>query len=155
MDTSALVVVHLASLDAYATECSIGAAYDLSGALCAAIAEHPGKVVVLSGADWPPNHRESRPRREVLATIAARGDVIWFQHDDDTRGWSRPMKKLAHLLRNRGITDITLAGVWYRLDETSGCVTSVKHALAVRGFTCRVDTSLVALLEDIDADDDD
>lgn len=146
----ALVVIHLSSLDSYtsaakeAGDKSIGDL--LADALIQEIRDHKGPVYIVDQG-WDPDRPESEPRIRVLNSLKKR--VTWIHFDEADQDWDDFDRDVVPILERDGVTKVVLAGVWYRKDLSSGCVTEAYFRLQ-KHFQTRVNERICGLEEDID-----
>lgn len=65
-----------------------------------------------------------------------------FDFDDVTDDWDAFLPELASALKDEGVTEVQIGGLWYS-DEGHGCATAVASYLR-DGFKVKVDRNLVA-----------
>lgn len=146
----ALVIVHLSSLDSYtqqgreAGDESLGDL--LADALIKEIREHKGPVYIVDQG-WSVGRRESRPRMRVLNSL--RRKVTWMHFDEADQSWDDFDRDVVRRLKKDGVTSVVLAGVWFRKDLSSGCV-SEAYLLLAKHFDTVVNERICGLEEDID-----
>jgi hypothetical protein len=148
---SALIIVHLSSLDAFTDTYGFANGAYVAGQLFVAIAEHAGLVVVLDQG-WPRSGAESDPRQLVLNALEKHPQVVWFPHTEDTPvdidPWEQPMEQLGQLLRDHEITRVVLGGCFATDDDSGGCVNEVRRRLEAQGFVSEIDDDLCGFDDD-------
>jgi hypothetical protein len=156
-EIEALIIVHLSSLDAYTSllhDVMGNSAHgeELGQELAKAILEHPGPVYIIDQG-WDLGRRESRPREEVLKAIKVREDIKWLSFDEDVSDWEDFLPYFKRRLRREGVTSAILGGVWYAVDEESGCVTRVLQDLR-EIMPAKVNDSIVGCESEADEEED-
>jgi hypothetical protein len=141
MPKTALVIVHLSSLDSFTADAGPDAGGELGYNIADAILNHDGPVIVVD-QNWSLGHRESRPRSEVLKKIKDRKDVIWIQFDEDVEEWDPFLRKLRARLKLLQVKEVIVGGVWYDPKLKGGCATEVYLYLR-KFFKAQVDPELV------------
>jgi hypothetical protein len=146
----ALVIVHLSSLDSYthsAKEAGDESLGDLlADALIVEIKKHQGPVYIVDQG-WEPDRSESRPRIRVLNSLQRK--VTWIHFDEAEQDWGEFERDVVKILKRDGVQKVVLAGVWFRKDLSSGCVTEAYFILS-KHFETRVNDRICGLEEDID-----
>lgn len=153
---TALVVVHLSSLDAYAWHASEYGQTDraprLGSTLARAIAEHDGPVVVVD-QQWSLRTPFAAARRLVLEAIDARPGVVTIRFDEATDSWRRFLPRLRVALEKAGVSRVHVGGLWREMPGQGGCVTRVARYLQ-RTFQVWVDSSITGDMYDFGSDDE-
>lgn len=148
--TTALVVVHLSSLDAYAWHADEygvqGLATRLGRALAAAVREHEGPVVVVD-QQWRMRSDYSIARAEVIEAIGTRTDVTGIRFDEDTGSWRTFLPRLRASLVAVSATRVRLGGLWNDNVKRSGCVNRVDRYLR-RYYPVTLDTGIAGAMDD-------
>lgn len=148
---SALVLVHLSSLDAYTNRYGPIRAHGLCRRLCARIAA--SSHVVTTDQGWPCG-ADSTARWLLYRALAAHPAATIFPHDEETDGcWSGPMDGLADLLASRRADAVGVGGVWLDADGVGGCVAATAEALRARGVRATIERSLCGVDEGAGAQD--
>jgi len=149
-EKEALVIVHLSSLDSYthtAKEAGDKSLGDLlADALIEEIRKHKGPVYIVDQG-WDPDRPESAPRLRVLNSLKRK--VTWIHFDEADQDWDDFDRDVFRILERDGVDRVVLAGIWYRKDLSSGCVTEAYFRLQKR-FPTRVNERICGLEEDID-----
>lgn len=149
---SALVLVHLSSLDAYTNRYGPIRAHGLCRRLCARIAA--SSHVVATDQGWPCG-ADSTARWLLYRALAAHPAATIFPHDEETDGcWSGPMDGLADLLASRRADAVGVGGVWLDADGVGGCVAATAEALRARGVRATIERSLCGVDEGAGAQDE-
>lgn len=144
---TALLIVHLSSLDSYTDRHGEAKGGELGYALGDAMRLWNGPVFLVDQG-WADAGRVSRPRMSLLQALASSVNVTRFPFDEDTADWDEAMPRLGNLLRAQGVTHLVLGGVWATVDGSPGCVNEAGRQLAQQGFTCRIDYTLCGMDED-------
>jgi hypothetical protein len=115
---TALVIVHLSSIDSYAWTIGEAKARQLAERLVRAIRKHRGPVFVVDQF-W-----DGPLRAQVVASIS---DVPakWIKFDEDEEDWDRFLPALKRRLKRDRVTDVVIGGVWFDPKLEEGCATRV------------------------------
>jgi hypothetical protein len=139
--TTALVIVHLSSLDAFTWTVGADTGAALASSLVQAIKQHRGAIYVID-QKWPlRGAAEQRPRRAVLAALARRKHVT-LPFDEATASWDWFLPRLRGRLRRDGVTRVVLGGIWWTKHGRSGCVNAT-HRYLRADFDVTLDTNIV------------
>ena len=138
---TALVIVHLSSLDSYTADAGPDAGDELGYNIAEAIVHHDGPVIIVDQG-WSLGYRESRPRQEVLRRIKVRNGIIWMRFDEATDDWPPFLLYLKKRLEELMVGKVTVGGIWYDPELKSGCATEVYLYLG-RFFQAKVDPDIV------------
>lgn len=153
---TALVVVHLSSLDAYAWHGSeygqTDRAPQLGSELARAIAEHHGLVVVVD-QQWSPHAPFAAARRLVLEAIDERPGVVTIRFDEETGSWRRFLPHLRSTLADACVSRVRVGGLWCDLPDRRGCVSRVARYLG-RTFQVWVDPRITGGMHDFGSEDE-
>ena len=146
----ALVIIHLSSLDSYthtAKEAGDRSLGDLlADALIVEIQNHQGPIYIVDQG-WDPDRPESRPRLRVLNALKKK--VTWIHFDESEQDWDEFENDVVKILERDGVKNVVLAGVWFRKDLSSGCVSEAYLRLS-KHFETRINERICGLEEDID-----
>jgi hypothetical protein len=150
---TALVIVHLSSLDAYTemgheVEGDDAGGEDLAFWVERAIMEHKGPVYVIDQG-WEFHPHWSRPRKGLLDAIRFRKDIAWMRFDEAEEPWDPFLKEFEKTLRENVVTDVILGGIWFDPQIKGGCVTQVYSHLKSR-FRTKVNRDIVGCETDFD-----
>ena len=113
---TALVLVHIDSLDSFASESS-EQAEQLALSMEMHMKSHKGPIVVVRQG-WV--LRTSYARN--LLREAQQVGAYFIKFDEDTQRWDSFLKKLRLLLDSLGVDNVEIGGLWYTDDLKSGCV---------------------------------
>lgn len=141
MPETALVIVHLSSLDSFTADMGPGAGDELGYNISDAILHHDGPVIVVD-QNWSIGYRQSRPRQMVLRRIKDRRGIIWMQFDEGVEEWDPFLRKLRARLKLLQVKEVIVGGVWYDPKLKSGCATEVYLYLR-NFFKAKVDPEIV------------
>jgi len=137
---TALVIVHLGSLDSYADYVGQRAGARLATAITTAIRDHRGPVYVIDQG-W------DGPLRDQVADAVRDLPITWMQFDEDVSDWNTFLPKLQRKLKRDRVDRVVIGGVWYDPTLTEGCATTVYLYLR-RTLTAKVDEKIVGCLTD-------
>jgi hypothetical protein len=137
---TALVIVHLSTIDSYAWTIGEDKAKQLADRIIAAVRKHQGPVYIVDQF-W-----DGELRDYVIAGIAD-VPVTWMKFDEDVSDWKRFLASLKRRLTKDGVTNVVLGGVWYDPDLKEGCATTVYVYLAPLWPT-KVDKNIVGCESD-------
>jgi hypothetical protein len=121
------VVVHLSSIDSYASYAGRDAAESLSAEIV--MAARAASCVIAIDQGW-----DGRLGRQLLRDLNEVAAPIIFKHDEDTDGWEGFEQDFPALLHDLGVRRVVLGGLW-----REGCVNGVKDILEARGFQVSID----------------
>lgn len=154
MSKTALVLIHLSSLDSYADFFSaedpeFTGAWDLSKRIADAAINHDGPLVI-ADQDWDYSQIHSRPRYSLELAIARSGRKFTRIHfDEDESPWGPFLKKLKNTLERLGVDKVILGGVWFDPDQKDGCVTETYQYLE-QYFDTKVASDLVGVEQELE-----
>lgn len=138
--TTALVIVHLSSLDSYAEQVGERAGAQLANRIVAAIREHDGPVYIIDQA-W------DGPLRDHVADATRDVAVTWMQFDEDVSDWNVFLPKLRRRLQRDRVDRVVIGGVWYDPELAEGCATTV-YLFLRRTLPAKVNESIVGCWTD-------
>lgn len=138
---TALVIVHLSSLDSFTADQGMDEGDQLAFNLADAIVYHDGPVIIVDQG-WESEFRQSRPRKRLLSLIQGRKGIIWIKFDEDTEDWEPFLEKLYRRLVKLRVKKVIVGGIWYDPKLKSGCATTVYLYLR-RLLQATVDPDLV------------
>lgn len=139
--SSALVIVHLSSLDMYADMYGVDTAQDLVDRLVDAVLDHAGPVYIIDQR-WPYSEKISDPRLDFVNRVQLARDINWLHFEDDNVVWELFLEHFGNHLKRDKVRTVVLGGVWYS-PEGAGCVSDAQEYLS-QSFTVRVNPRLVA-----------
>lgn len=137
---TALVIVHLGSIDSYAFHVGKRPATRLASAITAAIRAHDGPVYVVDQG-W------DGPLRDRIVDAVRAVPVTWIHFDEDVEDWNVFLPKLRRRLKRDRVERAIVGGVWYDPTLAEGCATRVYLYLR-RAMPTKVDESIVGCLTD-------
>jgi hypothetical protein len=137
---SALVIVHLSSIDSYAWTIGETKARQLADRIIRAVHKHRGPVYVVDQF-W------DGPLRESVAAAISDVPAAWIKFDEDLSDWAAFLPKLRRRLARDGVTDVVVGGVWYDPKLEEGCATRIYLDLAAV-LPAKVDKNLVGCATD-------
>lgn len=145
--TTALVIVHLSSLDAYAESVGIHQAEKLARRIILKIQRHNGPIYVVD-QDWEYIVPWSGPRRSVVLAIARNPKVRWIRFDEAIDDWDRFLLKLRRVVRENGIESAVVGGIWFDPKMKTGCATEVYLFLKSILPSVKADRNILGCEED-------
>lgn len=149
-DKEALVIVHLSSLDSYTAQTSEAGDESMGDLLADALIEeirnHKGPVYIIDQG-WDLGRSESEPRMRVMNSL--RRKVTWIHFDEADQDWEDFERDVLPILKRDGVTSVALAGLWYRKDLSSGCVTEAYFRLS-KHLPTQVNERICGLEEELD-----
>ena len=150
---TALVLIHLSSLDSFADffrdeDPKFTGTYALAARLTEAAIKHDGPVVI-ADQDWAAAGPHSRPRFMFEQALKRSGRKVTRIHfDEDESDWDPFLAKLRKTLERLGVERVILGGVWFDPGEAGGCVTATYQYLKLF-FTTTVASDLVGCEDDM------
>ena len=139
-DVTALVIVHVSSVDSYADQIGQEAGDRLARSIIDAVRKHRGPVYIIDqGWDGP---LENTIRRSV-----AEVPVTWMRFDEDVHDWDTFLPKLKRRLARDGVGRVVIGGVWYDPTLETGCATTV-YLYLLRSLPTEVNKSIVGCFDD-------
>ena len=132
---TALVIVHLSTIDSYAWNIGEDKARQLAERIVSAVRKHRGPVYIIDQF-W-----DGELRNDVALAIAD-VPVKWIKFDEDLSDWKRFLPSLKRRLSRDGVTAVILGGAWYDPKLKEGCATTVYLYLAAEMPT-KVDPKIV------------
>lgn len=132
---TALVIVHLSTIDSYAWTIGEDKARQLADRIVAAVRKHRGPVYVIDQF-WDGD------LRDYVAAAIAEVPVKWIKFDEDVSDWNKFLPSLKRRLSRDGVTDVVLGGVWYDPELKEGCATTVYLYLAA-AMPTKIDPKIV------------
>ena len=150
---TALVLIHLSSLDAFADYWSVEdpefkESWSLARRIAQAALAHHGPVVI-ADQDWVDRGPWCAPRVWLQGVIrAGRPDATWIHFDEEESPWRPFLAKLRKMLERLKIKKVIVGGVWFDPGEWSGCVTATYQYLK-KYFDVTVASDLVVCDKDV------
>lgn len=138
---TALILVQISTLDAYADHYGVDAARELARRWTNRVLHFDGPVVILD-QKWPFQDPASRPRYEFVRRVELARD-IHFVHDEEIEIPERFLGREADRLAELGIAKIVLGGLWYGPQGAYGAVAEAEGFFK-RFFEVIVDQTLTA-----------
>jgi hypothetical protein len=132
---TALVIVHLSSIDSYAWTIGGDKAKQLADRIVRAVRKHEGPVYIIDQF-W------DGELRDQIAAEVSDVPVKWIRFDEDVSDWNRFLPSLKRRLARDKVTDAILGGVWYDPNLKEGCATRV-YLYLLGTMPAKVDKSLV------------
>ena len=120
---TALVIVHLSTIDSYAWNIGEEKARQLADRLVSAIRKHRGPVYIIDQF-W------DGPLRSHIVAAVAEIPAKWIEFDEDVGDWKRFLPSLKRRLSRDKVTDVVVGGVWFDPTLATGCATEVYLYLA-------------------------
>jgi hypothetical protein len=142
---TALVIVHLSSLDSYTDAMGSDAGWDLARNLSDAIVDHDGPVVIVDQG-WSLGLRQAEPRTWLLDQISGMKGIVWIHFDEAGEDWDPFLRKLRARLKLLDVREVVVGGIWYDPNLEEGCATEVYLYLR-QFFKAKVDEDLVGCEE--------
>lgn len=137
---TALVIVHLSTIDSYAWTVGEEKARQLAERIIRAVRKHRGPVYIVDQF-W------DGPLREQIVEAVADLPVQWIKFDEDVGDWKRFLASLKRRLTRDGVTNVIVGGAWYDPTLKEGCATTVYVSLA-SVLPTKVDKTLVGCSTD-------
>jgi hypothetical protein len=137
---TALVIVHLSSIDSYAWTIDEAKAKQLAERLVRAIRKHRGPVYIVDQL-W------DGPLRELVAAAIRDVPAKWIEFDEDVSDWKRFLPALKRRLTRDHVTDVVIGGVWFDPKLKEGCATTV-YLYLLSTLPTKVDKTLVGCVTD-------
>lgn len=136
---TALVIVHLSSLDSYAYHVGKRAAKHLARTIIRTVNNHHGPVFIVDqGWDGPLSRMINR---------AVNAPAVWIRFDEDEDDWTEFLTDLRQRLVRDHVKHAIVGGVWYDPSLKEGCATRVYLDLREM-LPTTVDSALVGCLDD-------
>lgn len=132
---TALVIVHLSSIDSYAEFVGTPAAAQLSERITSAVRAHRGPVYIIDQG-WDGPLRNAAVKR--MHGVHGR----WLHFDEDVDDWNRFLPAFKRQLTRERVDQVVIGGIWYDPDLKTGCATEVYLYLR-RAFPTKVAPDLV------------
>jgi hypothetical protein len=137
---TALVIVHLSSVDSYADQIGQEAGERLARAIIEAVRKHRGPVYIVDqGWDGP---LENMIKRAVTAV-----PVTWIRFDEAFQEWDKFLPRLKSRLTRDRVGRVVIGGVWYDPTLETGCATTV-YLYLLRSLPTEVNKSIVGCFND-------
>jgi hypothetical protein len=137
---TALVIVHLSSIDSYAWHVGPARGAKLARAIAEAVRAHHGPVYIID-QNW------DGPLRTKIIDAIGTVPATWLHFDEDVHDWNTFLPKLKHRLMRDRVERVIVGGIWYDPTHTEGCATRVYLYLR-RVLPAKVDASIVGCATD-------
>jgi hypothetical protein len=131
----ALVIVHLSSIDSYASHVGEAKGKQLTERLIRAIRKHRGPVYIVDQF-W------DGPLRDQIVTAVSDVPAKWIKFDEDVGDWERFLPALKRRLTRDHVTAVVVGGVWFDPDLKEGCATRV-YLYLLSTIPAKVDKTIV------------
>lgn len=145
----ALVLVHVDSLDSYASQG--GPAMGLGDNWESAMSGFKGDTIVVSQGWYKEGNAFSREAMDAVRGIVQSADHV-IEFDEAEEEWGPFLKELDTLLKKQGITQVDVGGIWYDPNGQEGCATEVIQFLQKQGYKVTPREELLGCEDDIDED---
>jgi hypothetical protein len=140
---TALVIVHLSSLDAYADMFGLDKAQELAEKMADSVIRHQGPVFVID-QKWPYNEPYSIPRIWFVRNIQLQTDAKFVHFRDDREEYGFFLRTLGRKLDAEDVGTVVVGGLWHG-DENIGCVSETAEFLKDY-FTVRINPRIVGCI---------
>jgi len=137
---TALVIVHLSTIDSYAWTVGEAKAKPLAERIIRAIRKHRGPVYIVDQF-W------DGPLREQIVVAVADVPAKWIEFDEDISDWKRFLPSLKRRLTRDRVTNVIIGGVWFDPKLKEGCATEV-YLYLLSTIPTKVDKSIVGCATD-------
>jgi hypothetical protein len=144
MNTNAVVILNLSSLDSYSDAYGPDEAHALAGRMRGVVLDHYGPVYIVDQR-WPLGSRHSEPRNSLVQQIQLARDIEWIHWDESSRDWEDFLREFAARLKDDGVRLVFLGGIWYDPGGSMGCVVEGMKILGKR-LKVRVDDRIVGCI---------
>ena len=139
-NVTALVIVHVSSVDSYADQIGQEAGERLARSIIEAVRKHRGPVyIVEQGWNGP---LENTIKRGVVDV-----PVTWMRFDEDVHDWNTFLPRLKSRLKRDHVGRVVIGGVWYDPTLQTGCATTV-YLYLLRSLPTKVNKSIVGCFTD-------
>ena len=139
-NVTALVIVHVSSVDSYAYQIGQEAGERLARSIIDAVRKHRGPVYIVDqGWDGP---LENTIKRAVVTV-----PVTWMRFDEDVHDWDKFLPRLMSRLTRDRVGRVVIGGVWYDPTLETGCATAV-YLYLLRSLPTEVNKSIVGCIND-------
>jgi hypothetical protein len=115
---TALIIVHLHSLDSYRAQEGRDAAEHLAGGLIEGILDHKGPVYLVIDPDG--DDTMSSVRRRIMKEIAGRPVIVFPYGDEYIGDWDKLFKELKAQMKKDQVDEVHLGGIWYYENKKTG-----------------------------------
>jgi len=147
----ALVLVHVDSLDSYASQ---GGSIDIGEGWKYAMSKFDGDTIVVSQGWHKKGGAFSRDAMNMVRDIVGSADHV-IEFDETEQAWGPFLKKLDTLLKKLGVTSVDVGGIWYDPQGQTGCATEVIQSLEKKGYQVTPRIELLGSDEDLENQEDD
>lgn len=139
-NVTALVIVHVSSVDSYADQIGQAAGERLARSIIDAVRKHHGPVYIIDQG-W------GGPLENTIKSAVADVPVTWMRFDEDVDDWDTFLPKLKRRLSRQGVGRVVIGGVWYDPALETGCATTV-YLYLLRSLPTEVNKSIVGCFDD-------
>ena len=139
-NATALVIVHVSSVDSYADQIGHAAGERLAKSIIDAVRKHRGPIYIVDQG-W------DGPLENMIKSGVATVPVTWMRFDEDIHDWDTFLPKLKRRLTRDRVGRVVIGGVWYDPTLETGCATTV-YLYLLPSFPTEVDKSIVGCFDD-------
>lgn len=144
MNSNAVVILHLSSLDSYADAYGLDEAEALAGRMKDVVLNHHGPVYIVDQR-WPLGSPDSGPRDRFVHQVQLARDIEWIHWDESIRDWEDFLREFGATLKDDGVRLVFLGGIWYDPGGSMGCVVDGMKILGKR-LKVRIDERIVGCI---------
>ena len=137
---TALVIVHVSSVDSYADQIGQEAGARLARSIIEAVRKHRGPVYIVDQG-W------DGPLENMIKSAVVTVPVTWMRFDEDVQDWNTFLPRLKRRLLRDGVGRVVIGGVWYDPTLEWGCATTV-YLYLLRSLPTTVNKSIVGCFND-------
>lgn len=137
---TALVIVHVSSVDSYADQIGQEAGERLARSIIEAVRKHRGPVYIVDQG-W------DGPLENTIKSAVATVPVTWIRFDEDVGDWDKFLPSLRRRLKRDHVDRVVIGGVWYDPTLETGCATRV-YLYLVRSLPTEVNKAIVGCFTD-------
>lgn len=138
----ALVIVHISTLDAYASQKGVKAAYDLASNWRREVLSWKGPIVVVD-QKWPYDPDLSEPRYNFVKRVQLARDIM-FVEQRDVDELDEILLEVSKELKKLDVNEVSLGGLWYGGTGEFGAVAEAANFFKNQGFGVSIDKALIA-----------
>lgn len=137
---TALVIVHVSSVDSYADQIGQEAGERLARSIIEAVRKHRGPVYIVEQG-W------NGPLEKTIKRGVVDVPVTWMRFDEDVDDWDTFLPRLKRRLKQDHVGRVVIGGVWYDPTLETGCATTV-YLYLLRSLPTKVNKSIVGCFTD-------